>query len=147
MTQPPAGIEHPIYPLIADFMTWLLPLVEKFPRSQRFVLGNRLLDSGYWCQRDLIRARKVHGVAKADALLSADVELEILRHQLRDAHELHCVSTRRIRARRGSAHPDRRPAGHVAQLTGSRYGGLLDQRSARGLHRGLSSGLRAHELA
>lgn len=94
MTKPSTAIEHPIYPLIADFLTWLLPLVEKFPRSQRFTLGSRLLDSGYWCQRDLIRARKVSGLAKADALLSADVELEILRHQLRDAHELRCISTR-----------------------------------------------------
>lgn len=35
MTNPSSAIEHPIYPLIADFLTWLAPLVEKFPRSQR----------------------------------------------------------------------------------------------------------------
>ena len=94
MTNPSSAIEHPIYPLIADFLTWLAPLVEKFPRSQRFILGNRILDSAYWCQRDLIRARKVSGPARADALLSADIELEVLRQQLRTAHDTRCISTR-----------------------------------------------------
>lgn len=89
-----SSIEFPIFPLFSDFMAWLIPIIEKFPRSQRFILGSRLLDTSYYCQRDLIRARKVRGAARADALLSADVELEILRLQLRTAHELHCLTVR-----------------------------------------------------
>lgn len=74
-------------------MAWLTPCVEKFPRSQRFLLASRLLDTAFTCHAELIRARKVTGPARAEALLQADVTLETLRLQWRLAHEIRCIST------------------------------------------------------
>ena len=76
-----------------DLLAWLMARAEKFPRSQRFLLANRLLDTAFACHEELIRARKVTGPARAQALLQADVELETLRLQWRLAHETRCVST------------------------------------------------------
>ena len=53
----------------------------------------RFIYDTYACREELIRARKVTGPARAQALLQADVELETLRLQWRLAHETRCVST------------------------------------------------------
>ena len=84
--------ETPLFAKYYDMMAWLTGCVEKFPRSQRFILASRIMDSGYACHRQLIRARKVTGAARAQALLEADIELETLRLQWRLAHEHRCVT-------------------------------------------------------
>jgi hypothetical protein len=86
--------QTPLFARYADLMTWLVQRTEKFPRSQRFILASRLLDTAFACHAELIRARKVRGAARAQALLEADILLEALRLQLRLAHELHCISLR-----------------------------------------------------
>ena len=85
-------MDTPLYVKYHDFMLWLLPAVEKFPRSQRFVLAARLLDTAFACHRELIRARKVSGAARKEVLLEADVLLDSLRLQVRLAQELRCLS-------------------------------------------------------
>lgn len=85
--------ETSIFTKYHDLMAWLTARAEKFPRSQRFVLASRLLDTAFACHEELIRARKVTGQARAQALLQADVALETLRLQWRLAHETKCVST------------------------------------------------------
>ena len=85
--------ETPLFAKLYDLLAWLTPCVEKFPRPQRFILATRILDSGFACHQQLIRARKVTGAERAEALLQADIELETLRLQWRLAHELRCVST------------------------------------------------------
>ena len=87
--------DTPLFAKLYDLMAWLTPCVEKFPRSQRFVLASRILDTGYACHRQLIRARKVTGQDRAEALLQADIELETLRLQWRLAHELGSVAVGR----------------------------------------------------
>jgi hypothetical protein len=85
--------ETPLFVKLYDLLAWLTPCVEKFPKSQRFLLASRLLDAGYACYGNLVRARKVTGADRAEALLAADVDLELLRVQWRLAHELRCIST------------------------------------------------------
>lgn len=85
--------ETPLFARYHDLMAWLTPCVEKFPRSQRFLLASRLMDTAFACHGELIRARKVTGQARVQALLQADVALETLRLQWRLAHESRCVST------------------------------------------------------
>ncbi len=85
-------MDTPLYVKYHDFMLWLTPAVEKFPKSQRFVLASRLLDTAFACHTQLIRARKVTGRARGDVLLEADVLLDSLRLQVRLAHELRCLS-------------------------------------------------------
>ena len=90
-TQP--STELPIFTRFYNFTAWLIPAIEKFPRTQRFMLSSRLLDSTFACHAHLIRARKVTGAARAETLLQADVTLDTLRLQLRLAHDLRCLST------------------------------------------------------
>lgn len=89
----PGQAETPLFAKFHDLLAWLAPCVEKFPKAQRFLLASRLLDTGFACHAQLIRARKVTDAARAQALLQADVELETLRLQWRLAHELKCIST------------------------------------------------------
>ena len=86
--------ETPLFARFHDFCVWLAPAVEKFPRSQRFLLADRLLDTAFACHADLILARKVSGPQREAALLAADVKLETLRLQLRLAVDLRCISVR-----------------------------------------------------
>lgn len=90
MARPEA--EYPIFGKYQDFLAWLLPLIAKFPRDQRFVLGNRLADAAFGGHSLLIRARKVTGRDRIDTLLQADVAVEDLRLMLRLALELKCMS-------------------------------------------------------
>lgn len=75
-----------------DFMLWLLPRLEAFPRSQRFLLAQKLLEQCYDCYARLIRARKVQVAARADVWLEADVILEQIRLSLRLAQETKCLT-------------------------------------------------------
>lgn len=76
-----------------DLLLWLTQRVEKFPRTQRFLLASRLMDTAFACHAELIRGRKVAGTMRGEALLQADIHLETLRLQLRLAHELRCITT------------------------------------------------------
>ena len=92
MSSPSAAQESPLFSRLHDLLLWLTQRVEKFPRSQRFLLGSRLLDSGFACHAALIRARKVATPLRAEALLQADIHLETTRQQLRLAFELRCLT-------------------------------------------------------
>lgn len=92
MPPPTAPSESPLFSRLSDLLLWLTQRTEKFPRTQRFLLANRLMDTAFACHEQLIRARKVAGVLRADALLQADIQLETLRLQLRLAHELRCIT-------------------------------------------------------
>ena len=50
------------------------------------------MDTAFACYADLIRARKVTGADRAQALLRADIQLDSLRLQWRLAQELRCIS-------------------------------------------------------
>ncbi len=66
-----------IYQKTYDFMLWLHPVVNKFPKSQRFVLGQRIENKTI----DLIHAFIVANAAreKYALLAAASVNLDELR--------------------------------------------------------------------
>ncbi|GMV32426.1 MAG: diversity-generating retroelement protein Avd [Chloroflexi bacterium] len=66
-----------------DFITWLLPLSEKFPKSQRFVITQRLQNSVLNFQELLIEANSLRGSRRAEKLNLADAELRKTRLYLR----------------------------------------------------------------
>lgn len=66
-----------------DFITWLLPLSEKFPKSQRFVITQRLQNSALNFQELLIEANSLRGARRAEKLNLADAELRKTRLYLR----------------------------------------------------------------
>ncbi|MGP0058296.1 MAG: diversity-generating retroelement protein Avd, partial [Beijerinckiaceae bacterium] len=75
------------------FLLWLVPVVEKFPHSQKFVLGDRIETTALDVLESLVEAtytrdRKGH-------LLRANLGIEKLRFLFRLAVELHYVDGRR----------------------------------------------------
>ena len=84
--------EAPIYVQTHDMLDWLVPHLEKWPRTQRFLLAQEALDSAVGFYRLLLRARKVGVPARGAVLLDADVELETLKALLRLGHERQYMS-------------------------------------------------------
>jgi four helix bundle protein len=66
-----------------DFISWLLPLVEKFPKSQRFVVTARLQNAALDFQELIIEANARRGAKRLEKLESADSELLKARLYLR----------------------------------------------------------------
>jgi len=81
-----------IYQKIYDFVLWLHPVVAKFPKSQRFVLGQRIENKTL----DLVHSTIVANASrdKSAALKQASAELDELRMLVRLAKDLHFVSVR-----------------------------------------------------
>lgn len=76
-----------------QFINWLMPTVEKFPRAQRFLLGDRIQTTALDVLEALIEAtytrdRRAH-------LARANLGLEKLRFFFRLAHEQRHLGARR----------------------------------------------------
>lgn len=81
-----------IYQKTYDFMLWLHPMVNKFPKSQRFVLGQRIENKTLDIIQSMIRANMLRD--KAGTLREARVALEELRTCIRLAHDLHFINVK-----------------------------------------------------
>jgi four helix bundle protein len=75
--------EMVIFTRTYDLVTWLLPLAEKFPRSQRFVITQRLQNAVLNFQENLIEANSLRSRNRLEKLHLADAELRKLRLYLR----------------------------------------------------------------
>ena len=75
--------EMVIFTRTYDLLTWLLPLAEKFPRSQRFVVTHRLQGAVLDFQELIIEANNQRGLLRAGKLRQADAELRKARLYLR----------------------------------------------------------------
>lgn len=69
-------------------LLWLVPVLEKFPRSQKFLLADRMQTQALGVLDHLIAATYVPQ-ARAAHLQAANLALEHLRFGLRLAHDLH----------------------------------------------------------
>ena len=77
---------------LADLLGWLLPKSEKFPRSYRFTLTQRMMDAALDCQEAVFAAQSHRGDARKASLRMADAALNCLRLYLRLAHRWHWLS-------------------------------------------------------
>lgn len=75
--------EMVIFTRTYDFVTWILPMAEKFPKSQRFVVTQRLQNAALNFQESLIEANSLRGATRAEKLRVADAELRKTRLYLR----------------------------------------------------------------
>ncbi len=66
-----------------DFLTWLVPRTQGFPRAQRFVVTKRLTDAVLDFQERIIEANRLRGRARMERLRLADAELDKVRLYLR----------------------------------------------------------------
>ena len=76
-----------------QFLLWLVPTVEKFPRSQKFLLGDRIQATALGVLEGLVEA--TYSRARTSALGQVNMALEKLRFLLRLAHDLHHLDGRR----------------------------------------------------
>jgi len=66
-----------------DFITWLIPLTQNFPRSQRFIVTQRLQKAALDFQELIIEANALRGANRFEKLKAADAELLKTRLYLR----------------------------------------------------------------
>jgi hypothetical protein len=71
-----------------ELLKWFLGWLEKFPRSHRYGLGQRLESRLYAVFEALVRAKYAAGKEKIEHLAAVNLELEIVRMFCRLAHEL-----------------------------------------------------------
>ncbi len=80
----------PVISKLYDFILWLLQHIAKFPRSHRFVLGDRIERSVLDVLELLIEA--AYSRRKADLLKRANIQLEKVRYLMRLAKDLQLFS-------------------------------------------------------
>ena len=74
-----------------DLLLYLIPQLGKFPRDQKFVLGDRIETKVLEVQESCLRA--YYSRDKRGHLLEANLQLEVTRHLVRLAHALKLFST------------------------------------------------------
>lgn len=75
--------ETPLFIRTFDFITWLMPVTERFPKTQRFLVSKRLLDAALDFQEIIVEANHARGRGRAERLAKADAELDKVRLYLR----------------------------------------------------------------
>ncbi len=79
-------------PKLYDVIMWLMSRVEKFPRSQKFTLGDRIVNLALDTLELLIEATYTRN--RLTLLRKVNVQLEKLRFLIRLSHDFKLISTR-----------------------------------------------------
>lgn len=74
---------------VYDFILWSCQHTSRFPRNHRFVLGERIERQVYELLETLIKAK--YSKERSALLETANLQLEILRFQMRLAKDLQCL--------------------------------------------------------
>ena len=69
----------PLFTKTFDFVTWLMPVTNTFPRTQRFVVTQRLLDATLNFYELTLEANNLRMPARLEKLELADAELDKMR--------------------------------------------------------------------
>lgn len=78
--------QMPIFTRSFDFLTWLLPMTNHFPRAHRHTFTQRLLDAAFDLRERLEEANVRQGAARLERLAQADEALNKVRFYLRLAY-------------------------------------------------------------
>lgn len=76
-------MEMPIFTRTFDFLTWLLPATNHFPRAHRHTFTRRLLDAAFDLRERIEEANWRQGSARLEKLREADEALAKVRLYLR----------------------------------------------------------------
>ncbi|MCP4424854.1 MAG: diversity-generating retroelement protein Avd [Chloroflexi bacterium] len=95
--------EMPIFTRTFDFLAWLLPMTNNFPRAHRHAFTQRLLDAAFDLRERLEEANLRRGRERQERLQRADEALTKVRLYLRLAARLDWLSDGQYR--------------HVSQMT------------------------------
>ncbi len=80
--------ESPLFIRTHELVLWMIPHVQKFPRTHRFGLGERVQRLMLDFQDSLVAAGKSRSEARRISLHHADIQLEQLRGWIRISREL-----------------------------------------------------------
>jgi hypothetical protein len=86
--------ESPLFVRTYDFLLWLIPQLQKFPRVYRFTLSEHIQRLALNFQDSLIAAGKSKGGLRRDHLQQADIQLEQLRVWLRFSRDQSLLTVR-----------------------------------------------------
>lgn len=78
--------EMPIFVRTYDYLTWLLPMTNHFPRAHRFTLTQRLLNAAFDLRERLEEAQHRQGRGRIERLAQADEALDKVRLYMRLAY-------------------------------------------------------------
>ena len=78
-----SGQEMPIFTRTFDFLTWLLPVTNRFPTAHRHTFTKRLLDAAFDLREQLEAANHRMGKERLAYIRSADESLDKVRTYLR----------------------------------------------------------------
>lgn len=78
-----AQAEMPIFTRTFDFLTWLLPATNQFPRAHRHTVTHRLLSAAFELREHLEAANKRQGKERLACLRAADEALDKIRVYIR----------------------------------------------------------------
>lgn len=85
-----------IYTKMVDFLAWLFPILNTFPKNQRLTLCQQISSSALTCLRLIVSARNARVPRrKVSLLFELNVELEILRKLLTVAHSVGFLNAKR----------------------------------------------------
>lgn len=85
-----------IHTKMVDFLGWLFPVLNTFPKNQRLVICQQISSSALDCLRLIVSARNARSPSKRSSLLfELNVELEVLRKLLSVAHTIGFLNARR----------------------------------------------------
>jgi len=88
--------ESPLFTRTYDFLLWLIPQVQKFPRAHRFGVAERIQRLALDFQDAIIAAGKSKKNTRFDKLAEADIHLEQLRLWMRFARDNQLITLRQF---------------------------------------------------
>ena len=103
---------------LEDFAAWFFPVVDRFPKNEKWALCTQIKNCVHRLVRQSIRVQKSRD--KLREIFDLDIELEMLRYLVRSAHTGRYLSNRRLQL----------VAGKIAEI-GKILGGMLRRQGAR----------------
>ncbi len=80
-----------------EVLLWLFQKVNSFPKKQRFVLGQRIENTGLEILKLIIQANNEKNIAKKmQSLKEINTQLEVLRSLLQISHELKFMNAKSL---------------------------------------------------
>jgi hypothetical protein len=86
--------ELPIIQKTYDLIKWMVPILDRLPRTHRFTLGNRIIEELYDLLENLISARYAKA-GRLSVLQGLNTRLQLLRYQCRLLIDFDLVSLKR----------------------------------------------------
>lgn len=86
--------ELPVIQKTYDLIKWMVPILDRLPRTHRFTLGDRIIQELYNLLESLISARYTR-TGRLSVLQGLNVRLQVLRYQCRLLMDFDLVSLKR----------------------------------------------------